>query len=182
MRGWWKAKEVTMKGKVAIFGGPMKEMEFREYPLSEVGPDDMLVKIRRANICGSDLHLWRGSGPGMPRRRATVPGHEMVGEIFRLGKNVRSDCLGQPLAEGDRIAYSYFVACGACPACLNGSPACPNRYRYWMQDANEPPHFRGAYGEYYYLHKGQTVDYRWKYGRKDRTTTLKGISHLRSFK
>lgn len=146
-----------MKGKVAIFGGPMKDMEFREYPLPDVGPDDILVKIRRANICGSDLHIWRGHGPGMPRRRATVSGHEMVGEIFRLGNNVRSDCLGQPLQEGDRIAYSYFVPCGACPACLNGSPACPNRYRYWMQDANESPHFRGAYGEYYYLHKGQTV-------------------------
>jgi threonine dehydrogenase-like Zn-dependent dehydrogenase len=81
----------------------------------------------------------------------------MVGEVFGLGKNVRSDCLGQPLQEGDRIAYSYFVPCGACPACLDGSPACPYRYRYWMQDANESPHFRGAYGEYYYLHKGQTV-------------------------
>jgi threonine dehydrogenase-like Zn-dependent dehydrogenase len=144
-----------MKGKVALFAGPMKDMEFREYPLPAVGPDDILVKIHRANICGSDLHLWRGKGPGFPRRR--VPGHEMVGEIFHLGKGVRSDCLGQPLEEGDRIAYSYFVACGACPACLDGSPACPNRYRYWMQNADEPPHFQGAYGEYYYLHKGQTV-------------------------
>ena len=68
-------------------------MEFREYPLPEVGPDDMLVKIHRANICGSDLHLWRGDGPGMPSDRAVVSGHEMVGTLCRLGRNVRRDCL-----------------------------------------------------------------------------------------
>ncbi len=146
-----------MKGQVAVFGGPLKEMAFREYPLPDVGPDDILVKIHCANICGSDLHIWRGHGPGFPKNRAIVSGHEMVGEIFHLGKNVRSDCLGQLLQEGERIAYAYFVPCGACPACLNGSPACPNRYRYWMDDVSEPPHFRGAYGEYYYLRKGQTI-------------------------
>jgi threonine dehydrogenase-like Zn-dependent dehydrogenase len=146
-----------VKGKVAIYRGAMKEMEFREYPLPDVGPDDILVKIHLANICGSDLHIWRGHGPGFPRKFPAVPGHEMVGEIFQLGKNVRSDCIGQKLEEGDRIAYTYFLPCGACPACLHGSPACPNRYRYWLRDADKSPHFRGAYGEYYYLHKGQTV-------------------------
>ncbi len=146
-----------MKGNVAIFSGPMKDMEFREYPLPDVGPEDMLIKIHRANICGSDLHLWHGRGPGMPRNRAIVSGHEMVGQIFRLGKEVRRDCLGQRLEEGDRVAYTYFIPCGTCPACLHGSSACPNRYRYWLRDADEAPHFRGAYGEYYYLRQGQTV-------------------------
>jgi len=146
-----------MKGQVAVFTGPMKALEIREYPLPEVGPDDILVKVHCANICGSDLHIWRGHGPSFPRNLSIVAGHEMVGEIFLLGKNVRTDCLGQPLKEGDRIAYAYFVPCGACPACLNGSPACANRYRHWLSDVNEPPHFRGAYGEYYYLRKGQTV-------------------------
>lgn len=126
-----------MKGQVAVFGGPLKEMAFREYPLPDVGSDDILVKIHCANICGSDLYIWRGHGPGFPKNRAIVSGHEMVGAIFRLGKNVHNDCLGQPLQEGDRIAYAYFVPCGACPACLNGSPACPNRYRYgWTMSVN----------------------------------------------
>lgn len=145
-----------MKGRVAVFQGPQQPMEFREYPVPEVGPEDILVKIRCANICGSDLHIWHGRGPGMPRGRS-VSGHEMIGEVFRLGRDVRTDCLGQPLREGDRIAYAYFVPCGACPACLSGSPACPNRYRHWLRSVDEPPHFRGAYGEYYYLRKGQTV-------------------------
>src|SRR5215831_14641413 len=146
-----------MKGQVAVFGGPLKEMAFREYPLPDVGSDDILVKIHCANICGSDLHIWRGHGPGFPKNVSIVPGHEMVGEVFRLGNNVRTDCLGQALQEGDRLAYAYFVPCGACPACLHGSSACPHRYRYWMNDVSDPPHFRGAYGEYYYLRKGQTI-------------------------
>lgn len=131
-------------------------MEIREYPLPEIGPEDVLVKIRRANICGSDLHMWRGQGPPVPAGLGRVLGHEMVGEVYRLGKHVQHDCLGQPLAEGDRIVYAYFVPCGACAACLAGSPACPYRYRYWFgQHVDTPPHFRGAYGEYYYLHRGQ---------------------------
>jgi putative phosphonate catabolism associated alcohol dehydrogenase len=144
-----------MKGRVAVYQGPGQPMEIREYPLPEVGPEDLLVRIRCANICGSDLHIWHGRGPGLPR--GSVPGHEMVGEVFRLGREVRSDSLGQPLREGDRIAYAYFVPCGACPACHTGLPACANRYRYWLRGAEEPPHFRGAYGEYYYLRKGQTI-------------------------
>ena len=71
-----------MQARVAIFSGPMQAMEFREYPLPEVGPDDMLVKIHRANICGSDLHLWRGDGPGMPGDRAVVDAHlNLVAEL-----------------------------------------------------------------------------------------------------
>jgi L-iditol 2-dehydrogenase len=147
-----------MKGKVAVFSAPCTELEIREYPLPEVEPEDILVKLRRANICGSDLHMWRGHGPRLAPGLARVLGHEMMGEVCRLGKHVRRDCLGQPLREGDRIVYSYFVPCGVCAACLQGSPACPNRYRYWLgQSVEDPPHFRGAYGEYYYLHAGQTV-------------------------
>ncbi len=147
-----------MKGKVAVFSAPCTELEIREYPLPEVGPEDILVKIRRTNICGSDLHMWRGHGPRLAPGLDRVLGHEMMGEVYRLGKRGQRDCLGQPLQEGDRIVYNYFVPCGACAVCLQGSPACPNRYRHWLgQDVADSPHFHGAYGEYYYLHAGQTV-------------------------
>jgi len=145
-----------MKGKIAVCSAPLKELEIREYPVPEVGAEDLLVKVRRANICGSDLHMWSGHGPAVPPGLLRVLGHEMMGEVYRLGKQVQRDCLGQPLTEGDRIVFAYFVPCGACAACFEGSPACPNRYRYWLgQSVDTPPHFRGAYGEYYYLHRGQ---------------------------
>lgn len=147
-----------MTGRVAVFVGAGKPMELREYPVPDPGADDIVVRVRRANICGSDLHIWQGHGPPFPRHVAVVSGHEMVGEVFRLGRDVKHDCQGEPLHEGDRIAYAYFVPCGACGACLDGSPACPNRYRHWLgAGAETPPHFRGAYGDFYYLRKGQTV-------------------------
>ena len=48
-----------MNGQIAVFSAPCADLEIREYPLPEVGSEDMLIKIRRANICGSDLHFVR---------------------------------------------------------------------------------------------------------------------------
>ena len=138
-----------MKGRVAVYQGPGQSFELREYAVPEVGAEDILVRIRAANVCGSDIHIWHGRGPGLPK--GCVAGHEMVGEVFRLGREVTTDCLGQPLRDGDRVVFAYFMPCGACAACLTGLPTCPNRYRHWVRPADEPPHFRGAYGDYYYL-------------------------------
>ena len=60
-------------GKVAIFTQPQTPMEFREYPIPSVTPDDMLIRIRMANICGSDLHFWRGHGPKIESGIPQVP-------------------------------------------------------------------------------------------------------------
>ena len=145
-------------GKVAIFTQPQAPMEFREYPIPAVGDDDILVRIRMANICGSDLHFWRGHGPKIASGIPQVLGHEMVGTIEAMGKNVATDSLGQPLREGDRIAYSYFKPCQQCWTCLNGMPGCPDRYRDWLGVSSEqPPHFHGAYGEYYYMKRGHWI-------------------------
>lgn len=144
-----------MKGRVAVYQGAGKPFDVREYPVPEVGDGDIVVRVRAANICGSDIHIWHGRGPGLPA--GCVGGHEMVGEVFRIGRDVPGDCLGQPLREGDRVAFAYYLACGACAACLTGLPTCPNRYRHWVRPAEEPPHFRGAYGDFYYVRRGQTI-------------------------
>ena len=142
-------------GQVAVFTQPQQPFEFREYPVPSVGDDDLLVKIRMANICGSDLHFWEGRGPKIASGVPQVLGHEMVGAIVQMGSNVSTDSLGQPLQIGDRIAYSYFSPCQCCWMCLSGKPGCPRRYRNWLGvSSDEPPHFHGAYGEYYYLRPG----------------------------
>jgi threonine dehydrogenase-like Zn-dependent dehydrogenase len=79
----------------------------------------------------------------------------MMGTILKLGSEVKTDSLGQPLHEGDRLVYSYYSPCGHCWACYTGVPRCPNRYRRWIGvPADTPPHFNGAFGEYYYVHPG----------------------------
>ncbi|HCP45794.1 MAG TPA: zinc-binding alcohol dehydrogenase, partial [Deltaproteobacteria bacterium] len=51
---------MSESGRAAVFVGTGKPFEMREYPIPEPGPRDMVVRVCRANICGSDLHLWRG--------------------------------------------------------------------------------------------------------------------------
>ncbi|MCC7423543.1 MAG: zinc-binding dehydrogenase [Planctomycetaceae bacterium] len=147
-------------GIATVFRGARKPFEFREYPVPEPAPGDVVVKVRMANVCGSDLHAWRGEydiSRGQKEPYCLSIGHEMTGEIHSLGEGVTHDAAGQPLKLGDRIAYQYFCPCGKCRSCLRGTtPRCSAglRFRY---PPPEYPHFNGAYGQYYYLHRGQAM-------------------------
>ena len=135
-------------------------MEIREYPVLAPQPDQILVRVTMATICGSDLHTWRGEmanlGPGSAKPAGMVPGHEMTGRIEALGAEWTSDTLGRPLKEGDRVAFSFFNPCGKCWACLSNTARCPNRYRL-RAPADTAPHFHGAYAEYHVVKPGQWV-------------------------
>jgi threonine dehydrogenase-like Zn-dependent dehydrogenase len=133
-------------------------MEIREYPVRPPAAGEILVRVSAATICGSDLHIWRGEMGAPSRRLPRTGGHEMTGVVAALGAGVGTDTRGRPLAEGDRIVYAYFNPCGTCPACITGTAACPNRYaRRASLTADDPPHFHGAYNDYYYLLPGQWV-------------------------
>lgn len=147
-----------MKGRAAVFTRIGQPLEIREYPLPALEPGAVLVQVAMANICGSDLHFMKGLGPGIQEGIPQVLGHEMLGRVFDQGKAAAADTLGEPLRPGDRVVYAYFKGCGRCPTCLHGAPGCPHRYRHWIgASCEEPPHFRGAYGDYYYLQPGQWV-------------------------
>ena len=60
-----------MTGRVAVLRAYGGEFELREYPLPEVEPGAILVRLTRAGICGSDLHIWRGEMKGV--HEANVP-------------------------------------------------------------------------------------------------------------
>ena len=62
------------------------EMQIRDYPVLAPGPDNIVVRITMASICGPDLHTWRGEMPNLGSG-AIVPGHEMAGIVESLGAN-----------------------------------------------------------------------------------------------
>jgi L-iditol 2-dehydrogenase len=143
-----------MPATAAVFFGPGKPFELREVPIPEVEPDGVLIKVTVANICGSDLHFWRGDAPLRLPDDGWIFGHEMTGRVARLGARVKSDSLGRPLKEGDRVAYTYFYPCGRCHACLNKEPAaCPNKIERPL-GPSQFPHLHGAFADHYYLRPG----------------------------
>ncbi len=134
-------------------------MEIKEYPVPEPEPGAILIKVTMANICGSDLHQWRGdidlaaSGVRLP----AIIGHEMTGKVAKLGEGVSTDSAGEPLAVGDRLVYRYFNPCGRCAVCLRGEDAACSSNSRFIKPVEVPPHFTGAYADYYYLRPNQTV-------------------------
>ncbi len=138
-------------GKAAVFFGPGKPFEIRQVTLPEVEPEAVVIRVSLANVCGSDLHFWRGDAALKLPADGWIFGHEMMGRVAHLGAKVKTDSLGRPLKEGDRVAYTYFYPCGRCYACLNKEPAnCPAKIER-PRGPGEFPHFNGAFAEYYYL-------------------------------
>jgi threonine dehydrogenase-like Zn-dependent dehydrogenase len=75
-------------------------------------PTDAIVSLTTSAICGTDLHLVRGTLPGM--KEGTVLGHEGVGIVDRVGPDVRN------FRKGDRVVIASTIACGACAYCRAG--------------------------------------------------------------
>jgi threonine dehydrogenase-like Zn-dependent dehydrogenase len=144
-------------GKAAVFHGPGKPFELRELPIPEMEPDAVLIRVSLANVCGSDLHFWRGDAPLKLPADGWIFGHEMTGRVAKLGARVKTDSLGRRLAEGDRVAYAYFYPCGRCPACLNKEPAACLMKVGRPAGPSEFPYFHGAFAEYYYLRPGGAI-------------------------
>ena len=142
-----------MDGQIAILRQSRGPWDFQRYPLPDPEPGAILVRISYANVCGSDLHIWRGESPLQPGGRTM--GHEMAGRVMALGAGVSTDSTGQPLSEGDRIIYNYFFPCGRCVSCLRDMPeACPNKRRPGGGRPGQPPYFNDGFSEYYYLLPG----------------------------
>lgn len=98
--------------KALVWHGP-EDVRVDERPDPVLGaPGDAIIRVTRAAICGSDLHIYHGSIPGV--FPGDVLGHEFVGVVEAVGSGVKT------LAPGDRVVASAVIACGACWFCDNG--------------------------------------------------------------
>ena len=146
--------------RLAVFHGTGRPFEIREYPVPDPEPGAMLIKIALANVCGSDMHYWRGEQDyaKMGRPLPLNTGHEHVGTVAKLGEGVTADSMGQPLKIGDRVLYRYFCPCGRCKACLRRQfKSCPTRQANWLVSCEVWPHFQGGFGQYFYLRPNHAV-------------------------
>lgn len=78
----------------------LEHYDVKEFPIPEVGDDDILVKVEGCGICGTDAHEFKKDPFGL------IPvalGHEGTGEIVKMGKNVKKDSAGKDLKIGDKV-------------------------------------------------------------------------------
>ncbi len=143
-------------GRAAVATAPATT-ELRDLPLPGVGPDDGLLRVEAAGICGTDWELYlresrgRGLGP-------LILGHENVGRVVAVGERA-AERWG--VAAGDRVAVEEFLPCGTCRLCRSGSyrlcEATDSRsgrpfLRYGSTPVTVAPGLYGGFSEYLYLH------------------------------
>lgn len=98
--------------KAVVFHG-IGDIRLEEVPDPAIqDPTDAVVRLTASAICGTDLHMVRGTMPGM--QPGTILGHEGVGVVEQLGSDVRN------LRVGDRVVIASTIACGSCSYCRAG--------------------------------------------------------------
>jgi 2-desacetyl-2-hydroxyethyl bacteriochlorophyllide A dehydrogenase len=111
--------------KAALFyGGP--DIRVEELPTPEPGPGEVLVRVRAAGICGSDLHGYRRANPfgAAAQQGPRQSGHELMGTVAALGSGVSGFTVGQRVG----IEPEHLIGCGECRYCRRGDThLCPTR-------------------------------------------------------
>jgi threonine dehydrogenase-like Zn-dependent dehydrogenase len=98
--------------KAAIFRAPGHPLVIEDVPDPDPGPEEVIIKVARCGVCGTDLHST--SGRGYPLPPGSQIGHEFAGEVIAVGSRAGA------LRIGDRIAALPAVGCGQCENCLTG--------------------------------------------------------------
>lgn len=91
-------------------------IEIREVPVPEVSENDVLVKVKVAAVCGSDIHLynWNQWCENVHAKNPMIIGHEFSGEVVEVGSNVTL------VKTGDLVAGETHIPCGKCMLCRTG--------------------------------------------------------------
>jgi threonine 3-dehydrogenase len=116
---------------------PAPGAEIRDVKVPEFGRTDVLVKVKIASICGTDLHIYEWDRWARGRiHPPLIPGHEFCGEVVAYGDEVTT------VKEGDFVSAEMHVACGKCLQCRTGEAHICQNVEIIGVDAN------GAFAEY----------------------------------
>ena len=96
---------IPKTAKVAMLTA-LERYEIKEFPIPELGDDDILVKVEGCGICGTDAHEFKKDPFGLI---PVVLGHEGTGEIVKMGKNVAKDSAGKPLYVGAKVVTCVML-------------------------------------------------------------------------
>lgn len=149
-----KSASIPSTAKVAMLTGERK-FEYQNFPMPQVGDDEILVRVEGCGVCGTDVHEWKGDPFGyIP----IVLGHEGTGEVIALGKNVKEDLAGKPVKVGDKVVTSVST-CGECPMCKNHPDKpnlCESPTLYGLLTDTPEYHLNGWFASHILLRKGSS--------------------------
>lgn len=114
--------------------GTRRPLELEEIPVPAIGAHDVLVEVRAAGICHSDVHYRNGISPTGPL--PLTLGHEVAGVVAKAGAQVKSR------APGERVCLHYNRTCGECRRCASGND------QFCSEAAMLGHHIDGGYAEY----------------------------------
>lgn len=122
----------------------VRRMEMQEVPKPRPEPDEVLIRVRAAGVCGSEVHGFLGTHPY--RKPPAIMGHEVSGDIEEVGAEVRA------FRVGDRVIVVPQKSCGCCLYCRMGSPyLCTGKV---MMGTSAWP---GSFGEYVVAPEGAVI-------------------------
>ncbi|MGC1782143.1 MAG: L-threonine 3-dehydrogenase [Acidobacteriaceae bacterium] len=127
--------------------GPHAGVEIREVPIPCCGPNDVLVKVNSASVCGTDLHIYDWDPWAQGRiHPPLIPGHEFCGTVAKVGDQVMA------VKPGDFVSAEMHVACGKCLQCRIGQAHVCQNVKIIGVDAN------GAFAEYVVIPESNVWD------------------------
>lgn len=101
--------------KALVKAKPERGLWLEEVPVPELGPNDLLIKVRKASICGTDIHIYNWDEWSQKTIRVPMTiGHEFMGEVAKTGSAVSG------FAIGERVSAEGHVTCGHCRNCRAG--------------------------------------------------------------
>ena len=144
---------IPAKSKAAVLTG-IEKVEIKEYPIPEIGDDDMLVKVEGCGICGTDAHEYKRDPFGLI---PVVLGHEGTGEIVKIGKNVKIDSAGKPLALGDKVVTCMMFKDDPAITMFDRSKINVGAADIYGLIPDDDIHLNGWFSDYLVIRKGSTV-------------------------
>ena len=101
-----------------------EDLRIEDLPMPEIGPEEILLQVKAAAICGTDIRMYKNGAKGVGPRSPLVLGHELSGVVVKAGKAVRG------VQEGTPVAVAPNMGCGTCDACVSGNTQlCDNGFR-----------------------------------------------------
>ncbi len=145
--------EIPKTSRAAVLTG-IEKVEIKEFPIPEIGDDDILVKVEGCGICGTDAHEYKRDPFGLI---PVVLGHEGTGEIVKMGKNVKKDSAGKPLNLGDKVVTCMIFGDDPDITMFDMNKQNVGSADVYGLIPDDEIHLNGWFADYMIIRKGSTV-------------------------